>query len=402
MARVMFVTSWLSHGGAERHAVALANRLGERGHECHFVYVKRDAALLERLRLPDGGSVRCLGAERYLDLRALGNFAAHLARSAPCAIVAANGYALMYAWLALRLARLRLPLVATFHSTRLLGAKEWLQMLAYRPLFWTSSCSVFVSERQRRHWRRRGLLSRRNETIHNGVDTDAFRDRWGPAERAALRAGLGLRQSDYVIGMSALLRPEKNPLQLVDAVAALRASGIVARALMIGDGEMRAAIEARARGLGIAGDVVITGLRQDVRPCVAACDVLALCSLTEAFSLAALEAMALARPVVHSDVGGAAEMIEPGRNGFLFPVGDTPSLVERLTLLADRAVSTRMGRNAREVVERRFSERTMVDRYERLILELGGFAPPGTPSIRTTPAVQKRHTEIRSWPDGAL
>ncbi|MGH8687876.1 MAG: glycosyltransferase, partial [Burkholderiales bacterium] len=200
MARVMLVTSWLFHGGAERHAVALANRLGERGHECHFVYVKRDASLLGRLRLPDGASVRCLGAERYLDLRALREFAAHLSRTAPAAIVTANAYALMYAWLAQRLARTRLPLVATFHSTRLLGAKEWLQMLAYRPLFWTSSCSVFVSERQRRHWRRRGLLSRRNETIHNGVDTDAFRDRWSPAERAALRAGLGLRQSDYVIG----------------------------------------------------------------------------------------------------------------------------------------------------------------------------------------------------------
>ncbi|MGH8689269.1 MAG: glycosyltransferase, partial [Burkholderiales bacterium] len=183
---------------------------------------------------------------------------------------------------------------------------------------------------------------------------------------------LGLRPSDYVIGMSALLRPEKNHLQMVDAVAALRARGIPARALMIGDGAMRAAIEARARDLGIAGEVVVTGLLQDVRPCVAACDVVALCSLTEAFSLAAIEAMALGRPVVHSDVGGAAEMIEPGRNGFLFPVRDTRALVDRLSILADRSVSARMGRDARELVEQRFSERTMVERYEGLILELIG------------------------------
>jgi glycosyltransferase involved in cell wall biosynthesis len=379
MARLTFVTGWLFHGGAERHAVGLANRLAERGHDCHFVYVKPEATQLERLRLPDGASVRSLDAARYLDPGALRRFATHLSRSAPGAIVAANGYALMYAWLALRLARRRLPLIATFHSTRVRGAKEWLQMLAYRPLFWTASCAVFVSERQRRHWRRRGLVSRRTEVIHNGVDTEAFRDRWSAAERGALRARLGLRESDYVIGLSALLRPEKNHLQLVDAVAALRARGIPARALMIGDGERRAAVEARARELGIAGDIVITGLQQDVRPCVAACDVVALCSLTEAFSLAAIEAMALSRPVVHSDVGGAAEMIDPGHNGFLFPVGDGRALVDRLSILADRGVSARMGRNAREVVERRFSERTMVDRYERLVLELAGPGAAGAP-----------------------
>ena len=370
MARLAFVTGSLSHGGAERHALGLANRLSERGHECHFVYVKPEAPLLEQLCLREGASVRCLDASRYLEPRAVGAFAAQLARTDPDVVVAANGYALTYAWLALRLARRRTPLVVTFHSTRLLGAKERLQMLAYRPLFWSASCVVFVSARQRRHWLRRGVFSRRNEVIHNGVDTEGFRDRWSLDERAALRAAFGLRETDYVIGMSALLRPEKNHLQLVDALAVLRAKGIPARALMIGDGQMRGAIEARARALGLAADVVITGLRQDVRPCVAACDVVALCSLTEAFSLAAIEAMALSRPVVHSDVGGAAEMIDPGRNGFLFPVGDTRALVERLSVLADRGVRARMGCNARQAVEARFSEGLMVERYEELIVEL--------------------------------
>ncbi len=370
MPGILFVTGSLDHGGAERQAIALANGMAQRGYECRFAYVKRDAAQLERLRLREGA--RCLGAAAYLDLRAVKGLAAQLLASAPSAIVAANGYALMYAWLALRAARRRLPLVATFHSTRLQGAKERLQMLAYRLLFWTSSCAVFVCERQRRHWLRRALFSRRNEVIYNGVDTDAFRDRWSPAERAALRASLGLREADYVIGMVALLRPEKNPLQLIDAVAALRARAIPARALLIGDGEMRPAIEARARALGIAGEVVTTGIQQDVRPLIAICDVVVLCSLTEAFSMAALEAMAIGRPVVHSDVGGAAEMIEPGRNGLLFPVGDTRALVEGLAALVDPRVSAAMGRNARARVETRFSERSMVDGYERLLLRLVG------------------------------
>ena len=160
-------------------------------------------------------------------------------------------------------------------------------------------------------------------------------------------------------------------MQLVDAVAKLRKMGIPVRALVIGDGVTRPAIEARALSLDLEGDVVITGFQQDVRPYVAACDAVVQCSdAVETFSLAVLEAMALGKPVVHSDIGGAAEMIRPGENGFLFPVGDTEALVDRLARLSRRADRERMGRKAREMVEARFSERAMVDRYERMLLDL--------------------------------
>ena len=370
--RAVFVIGSFQHGGAERHAISLMNRLAERGHECHVVAIKPDdPRLVERLRLRNGGTARCLDAQRYFDRRALAAFAAHLADVKPSVVVAANPYALMYASIALRLARVRAALVVTYHSNRLLGAKEWFQMMAYRLLFWTSDCLVFVCDRQKRYWSRRAVLARRTEVIHNGVDTDEFADRWDPEERRTLRGTLGFRDADYVIGLPAVLRPEKNPVQLVDAVAALRTLGIPACALLIGDGEMRGAVEARARTLGIERHVVVSGLQRDVRPYVAACDAVVLCSLTEALSMAAIEAMALARPVVHSDVGGAAEMIEPGRNGFLFPVGDTRALVGKLAILADRGNCERMGRAARAVAETRFSERKMVDRYEQVLLDLG-------------------------------
>src|SRR6185503_13754499 len=136
-------------------------------------------------------------------------------------------------------------------------------------------------------------------------------------EVSRIRAALGYEAGEYVVGMCAALRPEKNHIQLIEAIAILRARGIRARALVIGDGPMRPAIEARAKEVGVAEEVRITGFQQDVRPFVSACDTMVLCSTTiETFSLAALEAMALARPVVHSDIGGAAEMISSGDNGF--------------------------------------------------------------------------------------
>lgn len=364
--RILFVTGSLVHGGAERHAITLANRLAERGHACHFAYVKDDPSQLGRLRLGPAGSVQCLYADRYLDLEALGRLRKLFVRLRPGVVFAVNPYALLYASLAKRLAGARAPLAVAFHSTLTRNLKERAQMLAYRPLFWAADCAVFVCEAQRRHWARRAVRGRRDVVIHNGVDLA----HWAPCradERRRLRGALGFGDADYVVGLSAVLRPEKNPGQLIEAISLLSPN---TRALFIGDGPLRGEIEAQARRLGVADRVSITGFQDDVRPFLSACDVVALTSSTEALSLAAIEAMALARPVVHSEVGGAAELVRPGRNGFLYPAGDTPALVDRLAKLADPAARARMGVRARETAEAQFSEHAMVDRYEQLLLQL--------------------------------
>ena len=366
--RLLFVTGSLTHGGAERHTIGLLNQLAQRGHECHAAYVQDNATQLERLQ--GAASVECLHARRYLDLRAMRRLAELIARIRPSAVVAANPYAMLYAAHALRQTDVNAPLMVTFHTTLLAGAKEWLQMLYYRPLFWSADCLVFVCEAQRRHWLRRLVTGRANRVIHNGVDPEHWRSP-GAEARTRMRRVLGLADGDYAVGMCAVFRPEKNHLQLVEAIAQLRARGVPARALLIGDGPMRPAIEARARDLGVAGDVLIAGFHQDVRPLLAAADVVALPSTSvETFSLAALEAMALGRPVVLSDIGGAAEMVRPEENGFLFPAHDTPALVASLAALAAPAARERMGAAARTTVEARFSERAMVDRYEGLLQQL--------------------------------
>lgn len=264
-------------------------------------------------------------------------------------------------------------------------------MLYYRPLFWAAECVVFVCEAQRKRWHARMVRGRTNEVIYNGVDTAQWLHATA-GDGARVRAQFGIAPDEFVIGMSAVLRPEKNHVQLVDAIAMLRSRGRRARALMIGDGPTRARVEARARELGVADDVIITGFQQDVKPFVAACDAIALTSFAEAMSLAAIEAMAMGKPVVHSDVGGAPEMIANGREGYLFPVNDTPALVGRLELLGDRAECARMGAIARETVGVRFSEQAMVSRYEDLLMQLEGAGPGRralSPAATTAEAVQE-------------
>lgn len=368
--RPLFITASLAEDSPQRHSVTLMNRLDERGQHCHGVYLRDERTLLGRVRLGAGGSMFCPLVSSYLDLPALKRLAAHVARLQPDILVSANGDALNYAILVRWRTGLRIPLVVIFHPSALRGPKARLKMSLERQFCARIECLVHGSETQLKYLQARGLAARRNEVIVKGVDTECFQVAPFVAEGAAIRRQFGLADSDYVIGMPAVLTPEKSPLLLVEATSELRAQGIPAKALLIGDGEMRPAIEARARLLGIEAHVAITGWQIDVRPALAACNVVSLCGTNESLPQAALEAMAMNRPVVLAESAGTREIVESWLNGFLFPPDKRPELVARLARLADASLARLMGDKARSFIETQFSESQMVDRYEQLLGEL--------------------------------
>jgi glycosyltransferase involved in cell wall biosynthesis len=231
-------------------------------------------------------------------------------------------------------------------------------MLLYRRLFERNDLLIYVSENQRDHWRDWGLRAAADAVVHNGIDVDYFSAARAPRDEE-LRGRLGLAADDYVIGLCSGLRPEKAHGDLLRALAGLRGRGIPAKALLIGDGPERANIESTARELGLQEHVIITGLQKDVRPYIACCDVMTLVSHTETFSLAALESMALAKPLVMSDIGGASEQVVHGQTGLLFEPSDVAALTEQLAALNSATLRARMGAAAERRVHELFTLRTM-------------------------------------------
>jgi glycosyltransferase involved in cell wall biosynthesis len=220
--------------------------------------------------------------------------------------------------------------------------------------------------------------------IYNGVDTRHFDPAaWAEAGRAR-RIECGFAEDDLVIGLCAVMRPEKAHGDLLQAILEADKLGVRWKALLIGDGPLRKQIEQDVRRLGLERRVVITGYRKDVRADLAATDVVSLVSVTETFSIAALEAMAMARPMVMSDVGGAREQVEHGLTGWLFPAGNVGALARCLAEAADRARLARMGSAARERALADYSIATMIQRYEALISTEatmhGGSAPGDIPT----------------------
>ncbi len=366
----MLVVSLLGMGGAERHMETLANELASR-HRILLVYLKESPEFVNHVAVERLEGLVCLKCRAGLDIGAVGRLTDLFDDFRPDVVLCANAYPLVYVQLARLRARHRSPrVVEVYHTTVLQSWRQRASMLGFQPLFWAAHHLVYVCHAQETHWRKRGLWARRQSVIHNGVDTARFDARAFAAGAPARRAEYGFRPEDLVVGVCAVMRPEKAHGHLLQAMATAGGDAARWKALFIGDGPLRDEIESDIERLGLRERVRITGYRSDVRPDLAVCDAVALVSVAiETFSIAALEAMSMSKPLIMSDIGGAREQVVPGATGWLFPPGDIDALAALLRDIRDAAQLRAMGARAREVVLEEYSLTKMIDRYDALIRE---------------------------------
>jgi glycosyltransferase involved in cell wall biosynthesis len=219
--------------------------------------------------------------------------------------------------------------------------------------------------------RKEGVAPERIVKIHNGVNLERYPVP-DAAQRQAAKARLGLDEQDFVIGMVAWMRPEKDHPLLLNAFQRVKAQIPRAKLVLIGDGPRAGEYREWVARNGLANDVVFTGLANDVSQFVSALDVACLVPKSnEGFSNSVLEKMAMGLPLVVTDVGGNREAVQNGTNGFVIRPGELDALVEALLLLArepDRA--RQMGQASRERAEALFSLEQMIQRHETLYLSL--------------------------------
>ncbi len=216
--------------------------------------------------------------------------------------------------------------------------------------------------------------------IYNGVDLERY-DHQEPC--CTLREEYGFPDDAEIVGVVARLEPEKGHPTLVEAWPRVLERVPDARLLVVGEGSRRPDLEAQARELGLLGDesapgvgtrgvppgarIGCTGRRDDVPAVTAAFDVAVLPSYREAQGLTILEAMALSRPVVASNVGGIPEMVEDGRSGLLVPPHDPDALAAAIVrLLVDHPFADMLGRAGHDLVHERFCIERMVQAIETI------------------------------------
>jgi L-malate glycosyltransferase len=184
-------------------------------------------------------------------------------------------------------------------------------------------------------------IQRRSQVMLQGIEVEQVRAQ--RAERAVVRAELGLDPDSLVVGTVANLRAQKAYPDLLEAAVTVveRLPGV--RFVAVGQGPLEETIRALHAQLGLGDRVLLLGHRPDAVRVMAACDVFVLASHWEGLGVAVMEALALGLPVVATAVGGVPEVVEHGREGLLVPPGRPRELAAALeTLLTDTELRRRM------------------------------------------------------------
>ena len=220
-----------------------------------------------------------------------------------------------------------------------------------------------------------GTPRSRIRVIPNGVDLATF----GPGSESPSRASLNLPDG-FLFAMVASFRVEKDHETLLEAIRIGGDRLSSARFVLIGGGERRDDIADRARRMGLADRVLFVGTVADVRPYLRACDAFVLSSSSEGMPRAMMEAMAMGKAVVSTDVGGVPEVAVHEEHALLVPPRSPEALADALLrVMQAPALGQRLGAAAALRIRSDFSHKLMIDRHVDLYESLlrggaGGWA----------------------------
>jgi glycosyltransferase involved in cell wall biosynthesis len=359
--RVVEILATGTSGGAQEHVFSLMSRLDRSRFDASVISLSQGSAV----RKLERAGFDVLVIDEPDDAVAVGILTAHLVETLPDVI-----HTHMYradivgtkAATALANAGYRRPyVVSTVHSSRVRSTEDR-QLL--RRLTPEMDQLIAVSKSIERKIAGEHRDGAPVKLIYNGIDLDRY-DHQEPC--CTLRDEYGMEPGSQIVGVVARLEPEKGHETLIDAWPYVLRRVPDAYLLVVGEGSQRDALAARASANRVAHRVVFTGRRDDVPALTAALDVAVLPSHREAQGLSILEAMALSRPVVASDVGGIPEMIEDGVTGLLVPHDQPEQLAAAIVrLLTDHALADTIARAGHDLVHDRFCIELMVRAVEEI------------------------------------
>jgi UDP-glucose:(heptosyl)LPS alpha-1,3-glucosyltransferase len=362
MKIAVLVKSFILAGGAERYAVELARRLVKRGHEIDLFSRFADAGLAEgmgRVVVPNrwrfSSAANSLSfareAARLLDGRHYDVIHSHERgyRQDVLTLHTFSWAASLRKYSFLR----RLDMTWLSYRSWIYLALEKRQMATAR----LAAVSDLVREDVRNHYGRTEGV----RVIPPGVDTDLFHPAWAAEHREPLRSEMAIAPDEMVVLLVGSEFRRKGLDLLIPAI------GRGMRLVVVGQGERRDHYAALAAACGISDRIHFAGLiESDVRRFYAIADVVALPSLSDAFGMSVLEAMACGIPVVTSPGAGAASLVRQGENGYV--VADSAGIAAALEGLLDPALRGRIGAAARKTAEDH-SWDAVADAYESLFAE---------------------------------
>jgi glycosyltransferase involved in cell wall biosynthesis/4-amino-4-deoxy-L-arabinose transferase-like glycosyltransferase len=298
----------------------------------------------------------------------------------------ANVYGRLAAWLA------GVPcVVSTVHNSLrdydVSPVKRWIYRLLLRITLPLADRVICVSDALKRDVLADcpGAASK-TTTVWNGIDSALFSS---PRNRGKIRKEWCVGSGPALLTV-ARLTEQKGHRFLIEALPGLLAEWPSLVCLFVGEGECREELRALARERGVEQSCRFAGAREDVVNWYAAADVVVLPSLSEGFPFVILEALALARPVVATDVNGVPEIIHDGRTGLLVLPRNSQALETAIRkMLREPSWAERVGKTGQQEVAARFTAEKMVQDTVNVLAD-------AMPALRHSPSIAQRDVRKQS------
>jgi len=371
---ILFIISSLEFGGAQRQVIDLVNRMSEDHFNIHLLTFEHQLAQLDRL---DKIKVvfHNFPRQHKFDLSPTREIAKIIRSKKIDIIHCTNQISLLFGFLGKLRSRKRIKLAFAIHTTVARDLKhEVLDWFLFAPLMIFCQFIITVCHNQRFLWSKKyPLLKEKFITIYNGIDMDSNIITLTGKDRDRIKKTLGIRDREFIIAILAEFRPEKGHEYVFYAVKNLLESGYDIKLLLIGDGERKEYLRSLSNRLSIYDNIIWLGFQKNPGLYLSISDVVVFAAV-ESFSIAMLEAFSLGKPVVAADAGGTPEMLQDGKNGFLFKLKDIDSMAKKIILLiTDIDLRNKLAGNSRDSVIDRFSIEKMVDKTETLLIKLNSI-----------------------------
>lgn len=362
----------LDIGGAEVLAAGLARELSDR-YRFVFACLDDEVGVLGEEFAERDVPMKVFYRQPGIDWKCSFRLAAFF-REHRVQIVHAHQYTPFFQSMLARLAYRRPPIVFTEHGRHYPDSRSSKRVAVNRALLRSDDRLIGVGESVRQALvDNEGLPERRTETIYNGVPLENFLAVKGDEDlRADVRAEFGIGAHEFAIVQVARLNDLKDHATAIRTLKRLHDHDVPAKLILVGDGEERSALEQFVADQQLTESVIFLGARSDIPRLLASADSFLLSSISEGIPLTLIEAMGACIPIVSTDVGGIAEIIEHGVAGLLAPARDDETLAMHLkTLWQNPEQRMELAENGCRRAVEQFSlgqmHRQYVDVYEQLL-----------------------------------
>lgn len=240
-----------------------------------------------------------------------------------------------------------------------------------------------------------GVAPAHVQLIPNGLDVEAFDATRGDF---CLHRHLGLAAGTELVGFVGRLAPEKNPAMFVRMAAIVHAERPDLHFVLVGDGPLTAPLHQLARQLGVAANVHFAGVQSDMRSIYDALQLVVLTSDSEGMPLALIEAMACARAILATQVGGVPELVRADLTGILVPPGDADrAAAQTLALMRNPQQRALLGGAARDSIRARYSHAAVAERIAQRLASLARHRP-GQDAVPERSALRSNRRSLTSSP----